>query len=644
MMKKFGLVLLAALVCCGATQADIINVDFDDSRASFGTYSGAAIIGAAGDVWNSCMPELDFGGYAGGTYTALQDSTGVATSVSLILTASGSGWGTTNNTDCNFGDPLNSLMRDSAFAFPGAVGTATISGLAPNAAYTIYLLGVSNSAAQNTTFTIDGVAKTVASDTIADATYLTEGEDYVVFTGDTGAAGEIVLTYDGGGNFCSFNGFQLEIISNAAHDPNPDGVSLLAAGDVPDPLTWLSPDNPDEPNIIDVTAYDVYFYGVLAGSVTADDPNFADVTPVSGTVNNPTGGFIAQSSLPETITDNTTYFWRVDSTVVFDSNEMLAPGTYTQVAGGYEVVLPGFVWSFTTLASYYPPVITMDSVITAIDLVPATLSAAVNGNTDPLNTPVFTLLTDDIDYPAGAVASVTNTTTVNTNPTATLITDTPGTYKVKLVVSDGITDVEEVVEVVVYADTCDAQKNAPSRWTQNPYDFDGNCVVDLLDFAEVAAVWLDDTGMDVQETYPASVIYVPVTASSIIFEAESFTAVSEGPGIEDPNPAGTVNVGFIGADDWMEYALDVEGIVYDFRVSSSSPSGSDYLQFGTDVDPVLYGTTGTIPGTGAWHDYQISEHLGVVDFTSLGAGTHTITLRITSAGGINLDYFILDPQ
>ena len=333
-----------------------------------------------------------------------------------------------------------------------------------------------------------------------------------------------------------------------AHSPDPNGLVDLASGDVPDPLTWLSPDNPDEPNILDVTAYDVYFYGVPTGDVDGDDPNFTGITPLAGTVNNPTGGSVARPAM----NDDYTYFWRVDSTVVWDSNELLTPGTYTEVTGGYEQVLVGAFWSFTTLPTYFAPEIAMDSVITAIDLLPASLSATITGNSEPLNAPVLTLLTDDIDFPTGAVTTFTPDVSDYTNPTATLTTDTAGTYKVKLEVNDGTTFLEKVVEVVVYADTCEAKKNAPSGWTQNPYDFDGNCVVDLLDFAEVAAVWLDDTGMDVQETYSASVAYIPVTASSIIFEAETYITASEGVGIEDPNPAGTVNCVFIYPGAWME--------------------------------------------------------------------------------------------
>ena len=48
-------------------------------------------------------------------------------------------------------------------------------------------------------------------------------------------------------------------------------------------------------------------------------------------------------------------------------------------------------------------------------------------------------------------------------------------------------------------------------WAANYYDRNGDCDVDLSDFAVFAAAWMNDTGMQVQETrvQAADVDYLP---------------------------------------------------------------------------------------------------------------------------------------
>jgi arylsulfatase A len=146
------------------------------------------------------------------------------------------------------------------------------------------------------------------------------------------------------------------------------------------------------------------------------------------------------------------------------------------------------------------PVLTFENVITTQALLPAFLSASVSEDLDP-NTSVFTLLTDDSEFPTGATAELTNTTVDNRNPTATLEPNMPGTYKVRLEVSDGTTTVQKIAEVVVYANACEAQKNAPSGWAGDYFDTNEDCIVNLLDLADMADKWLHETSMTTQETF-----------------------------------------------------------------------------------------------------------------------------------------------
>ncbi|MEM9346152.1 MAG: PEP-CTERM sorting domain-containing protein [Planctomycetota bacterium] len=216
----------------------LINMDFgkgaSSSDADFSTtsptFSGAAIgsVGSAGDIWNAM--DVEENGPALPLFP-LVDSQGNATGATFETVDIFS----FTTTDTDFGSPLNDLMRDYAFVNPftpsNAVGTATIAGLTANQDYTLYLYGVSNDpGGQDTEFTVtdaDQGPQTVASN--SDGSPLTLGDDYVVFTGNTGASGVIDLTMKGfnpGGDpwFAAWNGFQLEVV------PEPSSLALLGLG------------------------------------------------------------------------------------------------------------------------------------------------------------------------------------------------------------------------------------------------------------------------------------------------------------------------------------------------------------------------------------------------------------------------------
>ena len=148
-----------------------------------------------------------------------------------------------------------------------------------------------------------------------------------------------------------------------------------------------------------------------------------------------------------------------------------------------------------------PTIDSYNSVMTALDLLPAALSATVSGDLELVTSISFMLMTDDYEFPAGAHAILTDTTTENQNPTAILVTDKPGTYKVKLEISDGSNTYSKTAEVVVYADSCQARKETSEGWTANYFDLDGNCLVDIVDFVEFAAQWMNGTSLIEAETF-----------------------------------------------------------------------------------------------------------------------------------------------
>lgn len=205
------------LMVGSVASADLINFDWerDSFVPNIPIHSGPAAIGSAGDFWNSGEAEFVF------TYPGLLDADGNVTTAQLDVV----NFGSFSDTAADFGSPLNDLMRDYAFTNPSvnnSVGTATISGLAANTEYTLYLYGVSNSAGQNTTFSVTSAnegAQTVTSPDLLGPLTLTD--DYVIFTGSTSGTGTIDITVDGSGNFSAWNGFQLDIV------PEPASIALL---------------------------------------------------------------------------------------------------------------------------------------------------------------------------------------------------------------------------------------------------------------------------------------------------------------------------------------------------------------------------------------------------------------------------------
>ncbi|MEM6504342.1 MAG: PEP-CTERM sorting domain-containing protein [Planctomycetota bacterium] len=200
-----------------------VDLDFSESSA---LYVGAGATGSAGDIWNQIEPEL---GQTGdplyeNSFSSLVDSTGAATSVGLDT---GNLFSFSKNA-ADFGSPLNDLMRDYAFVNPfvtnGATGTATITGLNAGDTYTLYLYGVSDSASQDTFFDVAGANQAQQLVTSPDLNGpLTLTDDFVVYTGTVGSAGEIEITVSSS-FFAGFNGFQLEVV------PEPSSLALIGLG------------------------------------------------------------------------------------------------------------------------------------------------------------------------------------------------------------------------------------------------------------------------------------------------------------------------------------------------------------------------------------------------------------------------------
>lgn len=333
-----------------------------------------------------------------------------------------------------------------------------------------------------------------------------------------------------------------------------------------------------------------------------------------------------------------------------------APGTYywqVDVTNGLNSFHEGDVFSFVAEA-YKAPILTARSVITTTELLPAVIPAAITNNSSPITTVDYVLLSDDVEFPVGANAVLTNTTTDNQNPTASLATDMAGTYKVRLTISDGITTREKIVEVDVYADACQAKKDSPSGWAANYYDRDADCDVDLNDFAVFAGAWLNDTSMQTQETriQTSNAVYLQKSVFDARIEGESVApdAVSDAPvtdesGVRIVNEGGATGggqaLGWTGTGTWAEFQITLPAAgSYDVYVSLASPDATAVLSFGDGTTANLYGSVGPLPTYGGWGLYGVYKQEGALSFDAAG----TYTVRITWTNQANLDWFAIVQQ
>jgi len=468
--------------------------------------------------------------------------------------------------------------------------------------------------------------------------------DKLILTRTNTTSGAITITPPFGPNETSVSRRGL------AHTPVPANGNKKVYKPAVTSVSWYSPEQDgqgafkDDPNIVSVGNYDVYF--------RTTEPN--DLTDVAVSTNQPGQSWTITPALAY----DTTYYWRVDTRVTWDSNDF--------TGAGLTAIMKGQEWQFKTNPEYMPPVLTFDNVRTALTILPAILSPSVTENTLPITSVTFTLLTGDFEFPAGAIAVLTDTTANNQNPTATLTTDKVGKYKVKLAISDGTTAVEKIAEVMVYATTCEARKaiTAPA-WAANYYDRDSDCLVELSDLKVFVQNWLNNTGMTAAMPYVKQGVYVPADAD-IFIEAEAvysttdpnyvtnppFDANDLPPRIESKNYAsGGKVIGYTVAGHFVAYQINIPTAgAYTVSVMNAHPSATTTparaLAFGTitpDGNPAndnitAYGSILLTGGSGT-SDYLTNFKINSAVMT-FAAGPQIV--RMTWVGGAaDVDYIFL---
>jgi hypothetical protein len=230
--------LFLAVACSVALSANVvhaslINVDFGTSNSgSYGdatstAYSGAAVVGTSGDVWNGTTA-------TSGTVSLL-GSSGIASGATMTYSGS---YMWCCGTGCSFGAGTNTyrnLMND--YLIPGSGTTTditvsnfvTLTGLAAGT-YNLYIYSASDKTNRKATFT---AATSVGSNSVVIGPnssyidYFAPGVTYgliQVTVGDTGTLTISVSKLAADGSEIDIDGFQLQSV------PEPASIVMLVSG------------------------------------------------------------------------------------------------------------------------------------------------------------------------------------------------------------------------------------------------------------------------------------------------------------------------------------------------------------------------------------------------------------------------------
>jgi hypothetical protein len=220
MMRRLlpgALALGLCVAAAGPAHAGLlVNVQFTNGGPG---YSGAGVLGAAGDTWNA------FGTPGSSSNLPLVSSGGAASTVTLSYSAPDGFFDATGFFATFQGTSFQNLL--DAYLVTSSSTTVSFDGLTPDATYTLILYSASNDPTRDTLFTVDGVTQAV----VTPDTALTPGDGYAMFTATADASGQLsILVAAGAGGEGDLNGIQLQQAQAASAAPEPASLTLLGVG------------------------------------------------------------------------------------------------------------------------------------------------------------------------------------------------------------------------------------------------------------------------------------------------------------------------------------------------------------------------------------------------------------------------------
>jgi len=225
----FAPALGTLMACLGAVTpaqgGNLINVDINstDGFGVSGTYSGAGVLGAAGDTWNAFTGA--FFDSTSRTNLALVDSSGASSGVTLSFSGQ-TGFFDTGNDGVFSPTAFAALMDDYLFVYPPSSVAVTFDGLTAGDAYRFILYSSANAPGRDTIFTVNGSSQTVQD--FSAGTTFAFGLNYADFTTPADGSGQVSFTVAPGqfgeGNL---DGIQLQDVTSSSV-PEPSTLVIVS--------------------------------------------------------------------------------------------------------------------------------------------------------------------------------------------------------------------------------------------------------------------------------------------------------------------------------------------------------------------------------------------------------------------------------